>query len=193
MLDANSAKNSASFNFFESLGIIGVKNSPLKLSDLLASGYCGADGALGVDYGANCSGVGFFGFNDFSISGFPLFAFDGFWYSPNSAAFWALGSAEMCQQQHYIDPVCSRIASLSLSPFFSGNVRPALWTSSGSVFYGSIDTTSSTSGAVFNAFVVTSGGADAPGPLPLFGVAAAFGCSRGLRRRLQRSLTSSKG
>jgi hypothetical protein len=59
MLDANSAKNSASFNFFESLGIIGVKNSPLKLSDLLASGYCGADGALGVDYGANCSGVGF--------------------------------------------------------------------------------------------------------------------------------------
>ena len=62
MLDANSAKNSASFNFFESLGIIGVKNSPLKLSDLLASGYCGADGALGVDFGANCSGVGFFWF-----------------------------------------------------------------------------------------------------------------------------------
>jgi hypothetical protein len=184
LLDANSAKNSDYYNFYESLAVIGGKSSSsVSLPAMPADGYCSSDAPAGSGAAANCSGQGDLGSYGYRFSGYPSLVGAPVANWSYAETFWPVRVGRLCQHGNSVDPFCA-----SSAPMGNGSVSTG---GNASFFFKVVQMPPISTGS--NSAGIGSSNLAAPGPLPLFGVAAAYGCSRGLRRRIQRSRVAAKG
>lgn len=179
-VDASPAKADLNHNIYESLGNLVVEASgSLGLTPTSATTACSFDGALYPDLGAICTGTSVSG-RRYPISGPNSFSGSGFLGPADSVSgiftflYGDVDSFGIDSSYIFGTPIISKaifngktFADIGLTPT-SGLL--GTWTIAG---------TSET--------ITLKVANPVPGPLPLVGVGAAFGFSRRLRQRIQRS------
>ena len=184
LVDANSSKNSDYYNFYESLAVIGGKTSgSLSLPAMPADRYCSPDAPAGYGAAAKCSGQGDLGSYGYRFSDYPSLVAGPFANWSYSETFWPVRVGRLCQHGNSVDLICS-----SSPPMGNGSMPTG---QDDGAFFEVILVLPISTGSIPAG--IGSSNLAAPGPLPLFGVAAAYGCSRSLRRRIQRSRVAAMG
>jgi hypothetical protein len=179
-VDASPAKAALTYNIYESLGNLVVETSgSLNLTPTSPDTLCGFDGGLVSDVAAICTGTGVAG-RLYAISGpssFPGTA-DIYPASSVSGIFTSLFGAFSA---FIIDPAYIFGTPIISSAIFNGTTLAniGLTPTSGLLGTWTINGTSET--------INVKVGNPVPGPLPVLGAGAAFGFSRRLRQRIQRS------
>jgi hypothetical protein len=124
LLDANSAKNSDYYNFYESLAVLGGKSSGSlslpAMPAMPADGYCSSDAPAGSGAAANCSGQGDLGSYGYRFSGYPTLVSGPFANWSYSEIFWPGRVAQLCQQPNSGDPFCADSASMAHGAMSTG-------------------------------------------------------------------------
>jgi uncharacterized protein YjbI with pentapeptide repeats len=188
LLTQGEAKAILIYNIFESAGNLVVQASgSLDLTGAVLNGsnFCGANGAIisfagiictGTDVGSSIPAYGISGPGDFNGSVILAPA------SSVSGIFAALSGSS---SQFLIDPTYTSNAPIVSSATFNG----ATLAGSGFTTTGLIGTWTLSNSETINV-VIGAPSAAVPGPLPLFGAAAAFGWSRRLRKRIATPLST---
>jgi hypothetical protein len=188
------AKAFLTYNIYESAGNVVVQTSgSLNLTGATqgGSGYiCGADGAIDASAAGICTGT------DFGLST-PSFVISGPQAFNGTAKIFPASSVSGIStllvglvNRFAIDPTYISNAQIVGSSTFNATTLAGLgFTTTGLIGTWSLTGTSETIQVIVGP--PTAPTAAAPGPLPLFGAAAAFGWSRRLRKRMATPLITS--
>jgi len=180
------AKAFLTYNIFESAGNVVVQTSGrLNLTGATQNGsiYCGADGAIIASAAAICTGTDPGGpIPAFAISGPKTFNGTASIF-PASSVSGIFIDLDGNNQEFAIDPTYTTNTPIVSSAIFNGKTLAGIgFTTTGLIGTWSLTGTSETIQVIVGP--PTAPTAAAPGPLPLFGAAAAFGWSRRLRKRI---------
>ena len=179
-VDASPAKADLNYKIYESLGnLVVVASGSLRLTPTSPNTICIYDGVLYPDEAGNCTGTAVAA-RPYAISGPSSFPGSGF-HAPASSVSGVFTFLYGNFGAFFVDPSYSFGAPIISNAIF--NVKTladiGLTPTSGLLGTWIIDGTSET--------ITVKVANPVPGPLPLVGVGAAFGFSRRLRQRIQRS------
>ena len=185
LLTQGEAKAILTYNIFESAGNVVVQASgSLDLTGATPSGsfLCGISGVIISSNAYICTGTDLGSKPGFSITG-PT-SFNGSVLKlPADSVTGLFAYLSGSSSKFIIDPTYSSNTPIVSSATFNSTTLAGLgFTTTGLIGTWTIDGTSETIQAILGA--PTPSGATVPGPLPLFGAAAAFGWSRRLRKRI---------
>jgi hypothetical protein len=184
LLIQGQAKAFLTYNIFESGGNVVVQTSgslDLPGATGAAPVNCNLNGAIVSSLGAICTGIDTMGAG-YLITGPTVFngTVDAFGASSVSGIFTGMIGTD---NKFYIDPAYTSATPIVSSATFNGTTLAALgFTTTGLIGTWTLNGTSESIQVFLGP--PTPSGAAVPGPLPLFGVAAAFGWSRRLRKRI---------
>jgi hypothetical protein len=179
-VDASPAKAALTYNIYESLGNLVVETSgSLNLTPTSPDDFCGFDGVLVSDVAAICTGSDVAG-RPYPISGPSSFPGTAHMFSASSVSgiFTRIFGVSYT---FLIDSSYSFGTPIISNAIFNGTTLAdiGLTPTSGLLGTWTINGTSET--------INVKVGNPVPGPLPVLGAGAAFGFSRRLRQRIQRS------
>lgn len=181
LVESSSDKDSDAFNFYQSLASLGVKpNHSPRLPELLAAGDCSSDCLLWSGHQPSWPWEWDLGFVSPPRLGNQLLA--DLQFPSLTFPYWSPG---LPQQQFFLGPIFSIISPITQMPT---SYTPALFDP-----ISEFDGYNAAYLIGFSQIPAAYGSADAPGPLPLFGVAITYINSRNLRKRMRRSGAVDKG
>ena len=189
LLSQGQAKAVLTYNIFESSGAVIVQTSgSLDLTGATSSpdNYCGVDGAIISPFAIICTGPDMGSIPAYAISGPASFIGTAFLIAGSGVSGTTTGFSGG-NNVFVIDPAYNFADPIVSSATFNGTTLASLgFTTSGLIGTWSFTGTSESIQVILG----NPPAAAVPGPLPLFGAAAAFGWSRRLRKRIAAPLST---
>jgi len=190
LLGQGQAKAILNYHIFESAGDVIMQTSGsldfTGLSPVVNSSECNLDGAILSAYAVLCTGNDV-GYRPFYLISGPTFFNGTVSAYPASSASGMHTSLVGNRSIFFIDSAYTSATPIVSSATFNGQTLASLgFTTTGLIGTWSLVGTSET----INVILGNPPAAAVPGPLPLFGAAAAFGWSRRLRKRIAAPLST---